>query len=92
MRKIPGGWIGALIVLMFLLSFWTLILATVVLCGLVWGAWKLGGADLAARRDRLDGQRAAAFALAVRAQIQHEQYLAGDDRGVYGEYRPVSLT
>lgn len=90
-RKFPGGWIGAVIVLVFLLRFWALILTTVVLCGLVWGAWTLGGVALAARRDRLDGQRAAAVALAARAQIQHEQYLAGDDRGLYGEYRPSPL-
>ncbi|MGW0043944.1 hypothetical protein [Rhodococcus sp. NPDC003348] len=91
MRKVPGGWIGAAIVLVLVLSLWMLILGAIVLGVVGWGSYKLGSAALARRRDRLNGERAQASALAARAQIQHEQYLAGDDRGVYGEYRPASL-
>jgi len=39
--------------------------------------------------DRDDVERAQRAELAARADVQHAQVLAGDDRGVYGEYRPA---
>ncbi|MFD4467837.1 hypothetical protein ACFWPA_06025 [Rhodococcus sp. NPDC058505] len=91
MRKVPGGWVGAAVVLVLLVTFWALIVGTVLVGIAAWGTYKLVGIGLARRRDRLTGQRATASGLAARAQIQHEQYLAGDARGVYGEYQPVPL-
>lgn len=91
MRKVPGGWIGAAVVLMLVLGLVTLVLGVVVLGALAWGTYKLGGFAVRKYRDRLDTERAYTSGLAARAQAENEQYLSGDARGVYGAYQPVSL-
>ncbi|EOM74604.1 hypothetical protein DW322_03365 [Rhodococcus rhodnii] len=85
------AWIAAFLVLAFLLSYWKWIVGAVVLGIVVWGVYMATTALGHKRRDHLNGVRARQSALAARAQIQHEQYLAGDERGLYGNYRPASL-
>lgn len=40
---------------------------------------------------RVDEREAARLALAARADKRHAQILAGDDRGIYGEYTPQKI-
>jgi hypothetical protein len=47
----------------------------------VWAAWMHHDHELVRRRR-------AQAAIVARADRQHSQVLAGDDRGVYGDYRP----
>jgi len=54
--------------------------AAVVFGLLLWAAF------YAARRA--DAREHARMAIVARADQQHRMVLAGDDRGVYGEYRP----
>lgn len=89
--KAALGWIGAFLVLAFLLSYWKWLVGALVLGLITWGLY-LAVTELAhKRRDHLNGVRARNSALATRAQIQHDQYLAGDERGLYGNYRPGPL-
>lgn len=89
--KAALGWIGAFLVLAFLLSYWKWLVGALVLGLITWGLY-LAVTELAhKRRDHLNGVRARNSALATRAQIQHDQYLAGDERGLYGNYRPAPL-
>ncbi|MFF2115614.1 hypothetical protein, partial [Rhodococcus koreensis] len=53
--------------------------------------WALGSDLINDRRKRIKQRRGRGAELARRADAQHEQYLAGDDRGVYGGFRPVDL-
>jgi hypothetical protein len=68
----------------FVVKFWWLILLVVAVVGagfLLWG--------VATRQvDELEQQRGEQAALAARADQQHSWILVGDDRGVYGDYRP----
>ncbi|NKU55007.1 hypothetical protein GS881_15785 [Rhodococcus hoagii] len=81
----------AILALGFVLSYWKWIVGALVFGLVVWGLY-LAIARLAhKRRDHLNGVRARSSALATRAQIQHDQYLAGDERGLYGNYRPAAL-
>jgi hypothetical protein len=83
-----GGFGAAFILLIFIgaiAKFWAWIVAVLgatVLCGLL-----LWAAFYAARRvgDRDNERRA----IAARADEQHAWVLAGDDRGVYGNYPPA---
>jgi hypothetical protein len=86
-----GGGLGAGFVLLlfvgFVVKFWLWILVgiaaaavlVVVFC-LVSGSDKRRGAEL--ERDA---------AIARRADEQHKQILAGDDRGIYGDYVPTQI-
>lgn len=83
------GLIVALLLLGWLLSYWQAILGAVLVGALVYAAvlggrsWWQQRAD-ARRRESEHQER-----LAARAQQQHEQYLAGDEAGVYGIFRPA---
>lgn len=85
------GWIGAFLVLAFMLTYWKWIVGAAVLGLVVWGAYLAASAWSSRRRERLNGERARNAGLAARADAQHQQYLAGDDRGLYGDYRPAPL-
>jgi hypothetical protein len=83
-----GSGIGAAFVLLcvvgFVAKFWIYIVAALgalVLFGLL-----LWAAFYAARR--VDAREDARLAIAARADQQHAWALAGDDRGIYGDYRP----
>lgn len=43
------------------------------------------------RRDRSENARMERSRLATRADTQHELYMDGDSRGVYGEFPPADL-
>lgn len=97
--KNVAGLVGVFLVLAFALKFWVWIVAVVtavaVLAGAVW-VWASVGVPLWERRqhrvlDRRNGETARRSGLAARAEFQHQQYLAGEDRGVYGEFPPVVL-
>jgi hypothetical protein len=85
------GVIGALVVLGLILTYWKLLVGLTVLGLAVWGAYIGGSALLLKRRDRLNGEKAHRARLAARADHQHRQYLAGEDRGLYGEFKPADL-
>ncbi|MDH6283247.1 hypothetical protein [Prescottella agglutinans] len=83
--------VGAFVALAVLFAYWKVIVGVIlvglVLWGLIAGVCKF--ADK--RRDRLNGEQSERSKLATRARIQNEQYLAGEDRGLYGNFRPESL-
>ena len=63
--------------------FWLLVgFAAVSVIGRLVGGW------LARRDDRAIAARRRDAALCARADRQNQLVLAGDDRGVYGEYPP----
>ncbi|MBM4522534.1 hypothetical protein GS462_21885 [Rhodococcus hoagii] len=89
--KAALGWIGAFLVLALLLTYWKWLVGGLVLGLIIWGMYLAVAALSRKRRDHLNGVRAKNSALAARAQIQHDQYLEGDERGVYGNFRPEPL-
>ena len=60
-------------------------LAAAALAGRLIGGWLAGRDDAAAARRRRDAE------IAARADEQHAAVLAGDDRGIYGEWPPEIL-
>ncbi|MEV0947242.1 hypothetical protein [Rhodococcus sp. NPDC049939] len=90
------SWFGAFLVLAFILSFWKLIVAAAIIAGLVWAGVAFGIPWWQRRQraavDRRNGETARRSALRARADIQHQQYLAGEDRGIYGEFPPAPLS
>lgn len=59
---------------------------------LYWTARKLLGVKRPARKRRVRVQQPdEAWMLAARAEHEHELYMQGDPRGVYGQYKPVDL-
>lgn len=90
-RRSGGGGLGAVFVLLifigFIAKFWVWIVA--VLGGLmVFGLLLWLTFYLERRSDALYEKRAA---LVARADQQHAWVLAGDDRGIYGEYLPAPI-
>ena len=79
-----GGLVRILLVVWFVAKFWWLILAALVVvvaaCLGWWCCVQSDAADERARRERAE--------LVARADQQHAWFLAGDERGVYGDYRP----
>jgi hypothetical protein len=88
-RRGGGGGLGAAFVLLIfvgaIVNFWVWIVAVlgaIVLFVLLW--W------LASRAaDRAAEQDAERDAVVARADAQHKQIMAGDDRGIYGAYPPA---
>ncbi|MBA8959644.1 threonine/homoserine/homoserine lactone efflux protein [Rhodococcus percolatus] len=81
----------AVVALSLVLSHWQTIVAVAAAGVLVWLA-VLAVTGLRARRVNARRQeRGRQSLLARRAQVQHEQYLADDERGTFGTYRPASL-
>ncbi|MGA9678388.1 MAG: hypothetical protein WBR28_25050 [Mycobacterium sp.] len=74
-----------LLLIGFLAKFWwAILLALVVVVAACVGWWccmQSDAADARARRERAE--------LVARADQQHAWCLAGDDRGVYGEWPPA---
>lgn len=83
------GVLAALMVLGLILNYWAIILLVVgvVLAGmgLVAGISKLWEQY----RDQADRRHARYSALAARAETEHQWYLEGDPRGIYGAYPPA---
>ena len=86
---------GALLVLGFIVTFWVWIVAAAVIGGIVWAGFTFGVPWWQRRQqqelDHRNGETARRSALAARAEIQNQHYLAGDDHGLYGEYQPAPL-
>jgi hypothetical protein len=79
-----GGLLRILLMLGFVLKFWWLILLALAFAATGFGLW-----CVVTRQDaEFERQQRAQRALAARADAQHAQIMAGDDRGMYGEYRP----
>jgi hypothetical protein len=82
-----GGLFRVLLLVGFVAKFWWLILAAVGVVALFVGlAWLAFCAAV-----RIDARHEERAALVARADQQHASVLAGDDRGVYGDYRPQSF-
>jgi type II secretory pathway pseudopilin PulG len=88
---------GALRVLLlvgFVAKFWWVIPAAIAAAVLLVGLWKFTGwldRRLDAREARRAARAAELTAIARRADQQHAWTLAGDDRGIYGEYTPTRV-
>lgn len=83
------GLVVALILIGWLLSYWQAILGAVLVGALVYAAVLGGRAWWQRRAGARQRERERQELLATRAQQQHEQYLAGDEAGVYGIFRPA---
>jgi threonine/homoserine/homoserine lactone efflux protein len=81
---IPCGTL-LLIVVGFIAKFWWLILLVLAAIGAGLLLW-LGHQR---KLDASDRRRREQASLAARADRQHALILAGDDRGVYGDYPPA---
>lgn len=82
-----GGLFVLLLVVGFVTKFWWWILAiagALVLLGvLLWLAFRAVA--------RVDARDAAPAAIIARADQQHAWVLAGDNRGIYGDYVPTQI-
>ncbi|RDI32475.1 hypothetical protein DEU38_103208 [Rhodococcus sp. AG1013] len=78
---------GALFVLGLIIKFWWVIVLALILAGAVYSGVK--------GRQRHQAREAAAATeranIAARAEYEHQQYLAGDDIGIYGQYQPPKV-
>ncbi|MGV9744570.1 hypothetical protein ACWDTG_06610 [Rhodococcus zopfii] len=83
-------WIAALVIILIVglvLAYWKAVIAAIaalILVGVVIGAWKAVQRRAKARRDEV-------AAIAARADREHQQFLEGNEDGVYGRHRPVDL-
>jgi hypothetical protein len=77
-----GALFTLLLVLGFVVTFWwvfAILAGLIVLGGVAWYA-----------ACRVDARYAAQAAIAARADEQHAWVLAGDHRGIYGDYMPAT--
>jgi hypothetical protein len=80
-RSSGGGSLFVLLIMVgFVVMFWWVFAIIIGIALLIAASWYVS--------RRLDARDAARAAIAARADEQHALVLAGDDRGVYGEYRP----
>ena len=73
-----GASFTLLLVLGFIVMFWRIF---AIIAGVA--AWYV--------TRRIDARTAARAAIVARADEQHKQIRAGDDRGLYGEYPPAAV-
>ncbi|NKU21763.1 hypothetical protein GS907_24695 [Rhodococcus hoagii] len=79
--------IAALFVLGLVIEFWWLIVGACVIAAAAYVAhrgWR-------ARQRRVALEEQARAELAARADLEHQQYLAGEPRGLYGGFEPARL-
>ncbi len=86
-----AGGIAILIVLGLVFAYWKWILGFAAVCVVLWGAYVGITTALTRHQERSTKERADNAALAARADEQHQQYLAGEDHGLYGDYQPAPL-
>ncbi|EME19591.1 hypothetical protein [Rhodococcus triatomae] len=84
-------WILGFLAVGLILTYWKLLVGLALAALVVWGAYVGGAVWWRKRQDRLNGERAERSRLAARADHQHQQYLAGEDRGLFGEFNPTPL-
>jgi hypothetical protein len=82
-RSGGGAAFVLLLVVGFVAMFWWIFAIIAGLALLAGAAWYVS--------HRLDARDATRLALAARADEQHALVLAGDDRGIYGEYTPKQI-
>lgn len=81
--------VGVIVAIVLLINFWRQIL---LICGIalaVWICFVIVRKKWRSRQDRLAAERAEDERMAQRAQEQHEQYLQGEDAGIYGRFTPA---
>lgn len=85
--------VGVVFVIVFALvyAYWQWILGFIVVGLVGWGVYVAVTTMVRRRRERVARERAANAGLAARADQQHQQYLAGEDHGLYGDYKPARL-
>jgi type II secretory pathway pseudopilin PulG len=85
------GLFRVLLLVGFIAKLWPVIVFVcvfAVLCVVLWRFVRWLDRRLDARDARRAARAAKLAAIARRADIQHAQVLAGDDRGIYGDYAP----
>lgn len=80
---------GLIIGLVLLINFWRQILIIGAVALGAWIAFLIIRKMWRSRQNRLAIDRAEDESLAQRAQEQHEQYMKGEDSGVYGRFTPA---
>lgn len=83
--------IAALVLISMVLKYWVAILTVALVAAVAYLAVTFGRQWAERHRGMLQQQRVTRAQLAGRAQQQHEQYIAGDRRGLYGIYPPADL-
>ncbi|MGW6376207.1 hypothetical protein ACWFRB_09110 [Rhodococcus sp. NPDC055112] len=73
---------GGLAAIGLVAKIWPLL----VLAGVAWVGWKLWKRHLGA----VERQRAVDVLVAARADYEHQEYLAGNRVGIYGQYPPAA--
>lgn len=86
-----AGGIAILIILGLVFAYWKWILGFALVGIAVWGAYVGLTAAVRRHQERTAQKRAEIAALAARADEQHQEYLAGKDNGLYGDYQPAPL-
>lgn len=86
-----GGLFGICLLIGFIIVYWQWILGFILLALALWGAYVGTKAAVRGHRARVAAERANNAALSARADEQHQQYLAGEDHGLYGDYQPARL-
>lgn len=79
--------LAALFVLGLVIEYWWLIVIAIVIAALgyvTFRAWQR-------HREQVAVQERARAEVAARADEQHQQYLSGEDDGLYGEFKPAPL-
>lgn len=79
--------LAALFVLGLVIEYWWLIVMAIVIAALghvTFLAWQR-------HREQVAVQERARAEVAGRADEQHQQYLSGEDDGLYGEFKPAPL-
>jgi cytochrome b subunit of formate dehydrogenase len=76
-----------LLVVGFVVTYWWLILLVVVVAVAGVAVW----AVLTRQGSAIERTRREYAALVARADQQHAWVLAGDDRGIYGDYAPKQI-
>ncbi|WP_072814258.1 hypothetical protein [Rhodococcus zopfii] len=76
--------LGALLVLGFVLEYWPLIVLAGVIAATMFAGSRLWDRHLQVKAQ----QERARAALAARADYEHQQYIAGNPVGLFGQYTP----
>jgi hypothetical protein len=82
-RSAGGSLFVLLLAVGFVVMFWWVFAAILGVLLLGCAAWYVS--------QRLDARDAARRALVARADQQHAWVVAGDDRGIYGDYAPKQI-
>jgi FtsH-binding integral membrane protein len=86
-----GGFLLLVLVIFTVARCWLWIGLAVAIAVLLVVLWRFAGSldrRLIARDARRAGRAARRAAIAARADEQNRLFLAGDQRGIYGDYRP----